>query len=509
MSAIPIPRGRSAAGAAPRYPCVSPDGGPPDFYGQVPARPIASDLSDRAKVVLVALTILGRGSQTWVSASLEEVALTAGHSVKKVRLGLAELTERGVIEWDSVGRRFRVLFRLRGSGESGPSSPAPRLSPDPEPEREPKRVPIWEPKRAQEASPHTPVLFEREKEIDNPACAGTTTTFDPTISARKGDDVDEPRYNPRLDPEEPDDQPGEDELHEAIAQRVIDLFGAANRAWIRADIREYGEIALEHALDKCERLPSPPRHYGYVRAMLRNARDEGTEIGRPRPRSERHAPPQQNYNPGKPAPAPPPSAAELAEMIAKARGSDAVTRKLFRAALRGMVASGLVDRADVPSDLLGTTEAEKKPAPGSLGKVPPEPAPEMYGNSVPIESYPPVQGSARPKSELPPPHCAGRDGTPRVTLNPAQDPAKQGILPVPQIYTGVTCRECSQQPKERAREDSHLQPSDSKSPGLVTLAGGPRAPTAPPPAIPPSGAPPARPRRGMTPGPARHGDASV
>ena len=487
VTQCPRSRPRAAAPRRPRRAFRAPSltATADEFYGQVPVGPIARrDLSDRAKVVLAALCGLGRSSTTWLRASLEEIALAAGHSAKKVRRGLAELTTRGVIEWDSIGQRFRILFRLRGQHETGPSAPAPAIAAGPagetvpethkrEPEWEPKREPVWEPKRAERPSPHTPVLFEREKEIESPACEGTTTIVS-THSAGSGeDDVHEPNYNPRAPLDEPDDQPTEDELLDAIAQRVIDLFGAANREWIRADVREFGEVAMEHALDKCERLPSPPRGYAYVRAILRNARDEGAEIGRPKTRSERfpagHG--QQNYNPGKPAPPEPPTAAELAEMIANAHGADYWLAKMQHAALRGMVASGLISAADVPLDVLDPLKPEKKPASGCLGKVPPTPAAEMYGPSVSAESYPPVRGGTRPKTELPAPQDAGREASPPDRAKPASNPTFQPFSePSPPSSPSQADR-----PSARSMPASITSESCSRNPPSAARLGPPRA----------------------------------
>lgn len=136
-------------------------------------------------------------------------------------------------------------------------------------------------------------------------------------------------------------------------------------------------------------------------------------------------------------------------------------------------------------------DAEKKPASGSHANDPPTPAPEMFGCSAPAESYPPVRGETRPESQHSTPQRAGREASPRTAFNPARTPektAKQGIPQAPQIYVGVTSHECSHDSGQRARQDSNLQPSDSKSAGLPGPSSGPRAPTAQADATPPSGA---------------------
>ena len=154
---------------------------------------------------------------------------------------------------------------------------------------------------------------------------------------------------------------------------------------------------------------------------------------------------------------------------------------------------------------IGPVPATKKPAPGPHGNVPPEPASEMYVPLRPVESYPSVQGQARPVESETAPQRGARVATPPNATDPPREPANQPICePASPIHAApgaaAAMRACaksddfdtsSSSPHQRARQDSNLQPSDSKSPGLVSLAEGPRAPTAQSPAIAPAGAPPA------------------
>jgi hypothetical protein len=481
MSAVP--RRRPGPGCAPPRVVLGDGPSPADaeFYGLVPAGPIAiSDklLSDRAKVVVTALCVLARGSHTWVQASVEEIAVAAGFSARKAAKGLAELAEARIIEWESIGRRFRVLFRLRGR-DDGDTPPAPFIAPAPAPAPEcapvcvPKRVPVSVPKRVAESPPlSTPVLVRDQKDDERPACAGESSSFESRREepTRTEGVVHEPDYNPHAPLDEPGDQATEDEIHEDLARRVMDLFGAVNRHQLREDIREHGEIALDVALDICERMPEPPRGYGYVRGILKNQRAEQPEIGRAKTRSERFpAAKMQNYNPGPDEP------------VRPATGQERAAWRDWRASFRAI-------NGDPPPPV-----REKIPAAGPHANVPPPPAAGISVHRT-SESYPSEGGSASPSTGNRTPHHAVRDASPQKVANPASTnqlgpgiPAKPGpsvmhgsitshqygsidpigAVPVPpgprKPDPGGRIRRPA---AERARQDSNLQPSDSKSAGL-------------------------------------------
>lgn len=382
-----------------------------DYFGQVPAGPVArTDISDRAIRILVALCILARRSRTWVSATIEEIAVAAGCSAKKTRQGLRELTSATVIEWDSIGGQFRVLFRLKGRGESGTSAPAPRVAPEAIPTHKP--VPVWEPKwepKREPVSAASSLLFEkREKEQSD--------------IARRTDEISLPKN------QEPAPQPDlepitDDEIVQALIAQAIAVFTEVNPADVAAAVARHGAIAVEAAIEKCSRRSPRPSTFRYTLPMLEEWRTAGTVVTM-RLKGEQE-PVRQNYNPGprNEPPPEPPSADELADAIGQARSQDPMIAKMFRATLKGLVATGLVAAAEVPAELLTVDQpAQKKPAAGPVDQTTPQPA---GGPSLP-----------------PTPHYSVN----RCSRSTAGQSEDRG---------------------QRARKDSNLQPSDSKSGGLA------------------------------------------
>lgn len=430
MSAVPAPRGRAAPRRAQAPRIVL--GDEPQFYGPIPVGPWSigdKHLSDRAKVVLGALGILGRGSQTWVQATIEEVALAGGHSARKARQGLAELAEKGLIAWEAIGDRFRILFRLRGKGDAGPTPPAPRLAPapDPAPECVPDRVPICVPDRVAVRPPHTPSVLEREGiDDEKPACAGETESSSSDRSSQDTepteDVVHEPNYNPNAPLQE---SPDEDELIDAFCQRCIDLWGIASRSEIGRDVVEYGESLVDYALDQCERMPERPGSYAYARAIMRRQKAAGAAMGDVKPRSERipASVGMQNYNPG-------PSLTERGEEARREQaereredrlksawaGLDEADRESIRAAVKAANPwvhwPSLLEALHLDElERRLASPPEKTPAAGSLAKVPPPPGPEMYCVRT-SASYDLSADGSRPDGEHKTPHPAPRDSDP-------------------------------------------------------------------------------------------------
>lgn len=277
----------------------------PEFFGLVPAGPIADrNLSDRAKVELAALAVLARGSRTWVHATLEEIALAAGHSVRKVREGLRELTAAGLVEWESIGAKFRVLFRLRGRDEIGPSPEAPRLAENAE--AEPDMLPVSLPVCVRnEPPPRTPYKEDRElRDNDDrarPPETGGTSLLSLMGSPESGDagggeeaPVHEPDYHPQL----PGDDDGESERLDALVDRCEDIFGYTDRERIAGLVRRFGIARVEAAAAVAERRSPRPSSLGYLAGILENWRSQGIEVKAPGQRRKRKEPPMQNYNPG-------------------------------------------------------------------------------------------------------------------------------------------------------------------------------------------------------------------
>ena len=88
-----------------------------DFFGKIPATPwrlCSKDLTDRAKVVLGALTILARGRSGWIRATQREIAEACGKSVRAVQRAIRELVSKEIVHWEAIGRNFVFLFQLRG-----------------------------------------------------------------------------------------------------------------------------------------------------------------------------------------------------------------------------------------------------------------------------------------------------------------------------------------------------------------------------------------------------------
>lgn len=353
MSAMPRPRSGVDRALPRRLPTLDAPADAGEFFGLVPAGPLRrKDLSDRAKVAMAGLCVVARGSRTWVQASVADVMAATGHSERKTRQGLRELTSAGVIEWDTIGEKFRVLFRLRGPGESGPSAPAPRIAPDPDPngsqtgaETDPKRAP----KRSESPAPHTPLVLEREM-------GEATGEGEPA------------------GPVEPSD-PIPDDVAELV-RRAAAVFGVVSPADVRAHAARFGADAVGAAISHCRGRGA--RDFGaYTLPILEEWEREGAVI------SAREPAPMQNYNPGpkyKPIPAE------------------------ERAGLRDW-------RKLVPRDDPGP--AQETPAAGPLGKDPPPPVRELSDVPAATVSYRETVFTTRVRGDrLPIAHPSPRDSDP-------------------------------------------------------------------------------------------------
>jgi hypothetical protein len=391
MSAVPLPRGPRRADRPP------PDLDSPMYFTRVP-----SAVWEDRRLTHIAVRLLGWAvDHLWAHPgqypTVAQAASGIGVSVATIRRAYRCIEDAGYIVRERIptGGRFRpqVAYELRG--------PRPKLSasgrPDPQ-------LPLFAGEErlspvttegitgdastgrdcALPASPHTPVVLEREREDDER----------PESSSLSGDSGGE-------------GEPPIEELIDDLVRRSVEAFAYASRSEVEEAVREYGELAVEIALDKCLSMEPRPSTFRYALGMLRNWRKADATVGRPTPK--RATPePRVNHNPGpKYEPVPPEERASLRDW-----------RKF------------LPPGCHVPP-------AREKPAAGPLAKVPPPPVPEIPDISAPAQSYreqeftargvasprvahpapggsnpaPPPIGGASPRSDIAPgPAAGGRSG---------------------------------------------------------------------------------------------------
>lgn len=222
-------------------------------------------------------------------------------------------------------------------------------------------------------------------------------------------------------------------LEELTRQAQDIITDGVTRAEVEAVVKRFPkpgvvEAALDHA------TPFRPRTMSYIVTVLEGWEHAGTLAANSKSNDPRDW--MQNYNPGPSAElAERPSAAELAEIIAQVHGDDPMLAKMQRAAIRGLVAAGLVPAAEVPADILAAVPApaQKKPAAGGVCQTTPRPAGGPSPRSAPHYSVKRCSRSTGGGKEGRG-QCAPRDSNPRLPGPPFGQDASQsppGCPPVP------------------------------------------------------------------------------
>jgi len=319
----------------------------PQFYARVPNGVTSrKDLSDRAHRVLTGLLgIAGeRGKRAWVTATLCEIAEACGRCISTVRRGIAELVAKSIIEWQSIGHKFTMRFKLRGDAYTSEPEPSPPPVSGVARQRvAQERATVW---RAAVPPLEPPYKEERKKETTQTVLSFFAPPEEP--ETRKDTVV----------AQEPVTQKDECDSLILRAQSLVPVSAAQVRRWV--DI--YGPVATDLALVTAENFRKPIYAPGWIEGVLRNQRAAAERA------DAAPAPPQQNHNsaPRESKPAIPAATPEEIAGLVAAGQEDWPVGPMARSRLRHYVNTGQVSRDAIPADLLAPEPAQKKATVRSL-----------------------------------------------------------------------------------------------------------------------------------------------